>query len=291
MLLRLRRPALAVAPAVILAAALAGTALASAVFTGTAQARPAGTAAASRLQGLQCQSRPGGSPSCSFAEQITLPMSVSVTADATPEGADATVSWTISCSVNGGNTATSTGTRTAVTPFTAPLGLPKSSSGACSVNASITLGGSGNLTASLNYSLAHQVSIWVPSHNTSPGAPLAFLECVNASANKAGAKAVLGTCSPDYATAWVPSGNRLIHHGMCLTDPRNGGIRSQLVLEKCTGAADQSWSFTKGRAGYPQVVLRANRMCLDDPHYTETNGTPLNIYSCNGGEAERWSLS
>jgi hypothetical protein len=178
-----------------------------------------------------------------------------------------------------------------VTPFSTALGLPKSSAGACTLNASITLQGSGSLTATLNYSLAHQVTLWVPSGNTRPGAPLAILKCVTASGNTAGAKAVLGDCAAYYDTGWVPSGNRLIHHGLCLTDPRDGGIRTKLVLERCTGASDQAWSYSKGSAGYPQVVLKANRMCLDDPKYTERNGTPLIVFTCSGGVDQRWSLS
>lgn len=286
MLLRSRRSAVAVASVVLLAASLT-----SVLVSGSAQARPASATAASRFQAQQCSSRPGGSASCSFAEDLTLPMSVSVTADASPEGAGSSVSWTISCSVNGGKAANSSGTASGVTPFSTPLSLPKSSGGSCTLNAIVTLTGSGSLTATLNYSLAHQVNIWVPSGETAPGAPLAFLDCVIASGNNIGSKAVLGNCDDYYDTAWVPSGNRLIHHGLCLTDPRNGGIRTQLALEKCTGASDQIWSFGKDSAGYPQVVVRGNRMCLDDPKYTERNGTPLIVYSCNGNDEQRWSLS
>lgn len=289
MLLRSRRSAVAAASVVLLAASLT-----TVLMTGSAQARPASaraSAAASRFQAQQCSSRPGGSPSCSFAEDLQLPMSVSVTADAAPEGANASVSWTISCSVNGSSAVSSSGSKSGVTPFSTPLGLPKASAGSCTLNATVTLTGSGSLTATLNYSLAHQVTIWVPSGDTAPGAPLAFLKCVTASGNKAGSKAVLGDCAAYYDTAWVPSGNRLIHHGLCLTDPRDGGIRTQLVLERCTGASDQTWSFGKDRAGYPQVVVKGNRMCLDDPKYTERDGTPLIVYSCNGNQEQRWSLS
>jgi hypothetical protein len=285
-LLRSRRSAVAAASVVLLAASLT-----SVLVSGSAQARPAGNTAASRFQAQQCSSRPGGSSSCSFAEDLTLPMSVSVTADATPEGASASVSWTISCSVNGGSAVSSSGSKSGGTPFSTALGLPKSSGGECTLNATVSLSGSGSLTATLNYSLAHQVNIWVPTHDPGPGAPLAYLDCITASGNKIGSRAVLGNCADYYATAWVPSGNRLVHHGLCLTDPRNGGIRTQLVLERCTGASDQAWSFGKDSAGYPQLVVKGNRMCLDDPKYTERNGTPLIVYSCNGNVEQRWSLS
>jgi hypothetical protein len=289
---RFRRSAIAAVPVVLLAGAGAGL-----LLTGTAQARPSGpdkpavTAAASRPQNEQCQSRLGGPAQCSFAQAIQLPMSISVTVDAAESGESASVSWTISCSVNGVHIATSTGDKTGVSPFTAPLTLPKSSSGGCTVNVTIALVGSGRLTATLNYSLARQVTLWVPTTNPPPGAPLAFPECVTAAGNTAGSKAVLGDCPSTYATAWVYSGTRLLHHGLCLTDPRNGGAWTRLVLEKCTGAADQAWSFTKGHTGYPQVVVKARSLCLDDPNYTEKTGTPLIVSGCNGGDAQRWDIT
>ena len=292
MFVRFRRSVIAAVPVVLLAGAGAGL-----VLTGTAQARPSGpekpavTSAASRPQNEQCQSRPGGLAQCSFAQEIQLPMSISVTADAGQEGRSASVSWTISCSVSGVDIATVTGDKTGASPFTTPLTLPKSSSGACTVNVTIALVGSGSLTATLNYSLAHQVTIWVPTSNPPPGAPLAILKCVTAAGNKAGSKAVLGGCPPTYSTAWVYSGTRLLHHGLCLTDPRNGGAWTRLVLEKCTGAADQAWSFTKGHTGYPQVVVKARSLCLDDPNYTEKTGTPLIVSGCNGGDAQRWDIT
>jgi ricin-type beta-trefoil lectin protein len=286
-LVRFRHVAIAAAPVVLLAAALTGLAL-----TSTAQAQPASGSAARHFDGLQCQSRSGGHASCGFAQQVTLPMSVSVTASASPEGADASVSWTISCSVNGGNAASTSGDKTAATPFTTALALPKSSSGGCTVNATISLQGTANLTAGLNYSVANQVTIWVPSGNTRPGAPLANLKCVTAARNSAGSKAVLGDCPATYATAWVHSGNKLIHHNLCLTDPHDGGGWTKLVLERCTGASDQAWTFTKGRQGYPEVVLKSNgSLCLDDTNYTEKNGTPLIVLGCNSSDAQRWSIS
>jgi Ricin-type beta-trefoil lectin domain len=289
---RFRRSAIAAVPVVLLAGACAGL-----MLTGTAQARPSGpdrpavTSAASRPQNEQCQSRPGGPARCAFAQEIQLPMSVSVTTDAVEPGQSASVSWTISCSVNGVDIASSTGDKTGTSPFTTPLSLPKSSSGDCTVNVTIALVGSGGLTATLNYSLAHQMTIWVPVSNPAPGAPLAILKCVTAAGNKAGSKAVLGNCPSTYSTAWVYSGTRLLHHGLCLTDPGNGGAWTRLVLEKCTGAADQAWSFTKGQTGYTQAVIKGRHLCLDDPNYTKTAGTPLIVSGCNGGDAQRWTFS
>jgi hypothetical protein len=277
---------------VVGAAALVAVALS--VLTGAAHAGPASQSTARSQQTQQCQSTTTNQASCSFATEIQLPLSVSVSAQASPaSGQDATVAWTVSCSVSGGSAASSSGTHTAATPFQTAITLPKSESGDCTVNATTTLNGSGSLTAVLSYSLGTQVQLQVPTAHPTGDEPLFYFMCMRDSkqSHAAGAQAVLGNCSSVYTGAWTYNGSTLVHGGLCLTDPRGGWIRTKLVLDKCTGAADQTWTYHPGQGQGGPFSLKAPRLCLDDPKYTKVINTPLTVYSCNGGPDEDWGLS
>lgn len=38
------------------------------------------------------------------------------------------------------------------------------------------------------------------------------------------------------------------------------------------------------------LVNKASGLCLDDPNFNTANGTQMQIYSCNGGNNQRWWL-
>jgi len=287
-LARFWRAAVVVAPAVLLAGAIG-------LVTGTAQAGTA-SAGVARTQTQLCQTVQKTGAACAFDEQIQMPLSMAVTGAARPEeGQQATVSWEISCSVNGNDSKTSSGNKVATTPFHLTLALPKSESGGCTVNASITLSGTASLAADLVYSTGVQVAVWIPTGDTRPGAPLATLMCMDDASygGAPGAEALLESCSPIYASAWIYTSKHLIHHNLCLTDPRNGGIRTKVVLERCTGSADQTWSVIRGSKGNPSLQLAAHggSFCLDDPKYSYRTGTALIVYTCNGGPGQFWTIS
>jgi hypothetical protein len=278
-----RRAALAAASAVL----IAGTVVS--VLTGTADARPASQASA-HTQTQQCQSQSSAQASCSFATEIDLPLAVSISAQASPEsGQDATVTWTVSCSVNGGTASNSSGSHTGATPFTTSLALPKSENGDCTVNATTTLSGNGNLTAVLTYALGVQMQVSVPTGDQLEGAPLATFMCMidAKQGHNPGAQAVLGNCSYVYVSAWTYNGKTLVHGGLCLTDPRGGWIRTKVVLSKCTGAADQTWTYHDSGP----FTLKSPHLCLDDPKYTKVRNTPMIVFSCNGTPEQQWTLS
>lgn len=281
MLARFRRAALAVAPAVLIAGALSASA-------GTADA---GTAIAHGQQTQQCQSLSSSQPSCGFATEIDLPLAVTISAQASPaSGQNATVTWTVSCSVSGGAAASSSGTHTGATPFRTSLHLPKSESGDCTVNATTRLSGSGaSLTAVLAYTLGVQMQVSVPTGDRLEGAPLATFMCMvdSRQGHNPGADAVLGNCSYVYVSAWTYNGKTLVHGGLCLTDPRGGRIRTKLVLDRCTGAADQTWTYHENGP----FVLKSPHLCLDDPKYTKVRNTPMIVFNCNGTPEQQWNLS
>jgi hypothetical protein len=280
---------------VLIAGAVAINALSGTARAGTGRVTTvASVSSVGGQQSQQCRSVSAHQPSCSFAAEIQMPLSVSVAAGAAPEqGQQATIGWTVSCSVNGGPAKSTSGGKTAQTPFSDQLTLPKSEGGDCTVNSSVTLNGSGNLTGYLNYTLAVQVEVSVPTNIIRAGAPLAMYMCMTDSGDstKAGTRALLEGCTAVYAGGWTYNGKLIGHRGMCLTDPHNGGVRTGLVLERCTGAADQSWSYTGGSD--PELKLKAysGRLCLDDPKYSTKDGTPLIVYTCNGGPDEEWVFS
>jgi Ricin-type beta-trefoil lectin domain len=242
----------------------------------------------------QCQSN--ASPSqrpCSFATEVQLPLALSVSAGAIPEnGQRATVTWKTSCSVNGLSYASAAGSASGATPFHTALTLPKSESGDCTINASVTLDSTGTLTATLNYTLGHQVMLSVPTDETNADSSLASFMCLTDShqGRAVGAAVVLNNCNSVYVSAWTYSSDRLTHGGLCLTDPRDGWIRTKLVLEPCTGAADQTWTFHDGQEGGP-FTLKSNGLCLDDPKYSQRVGTQLIVFSCNKTDEQIWALS
>jgi hypothetical protein len=277
---------------VVLAALLAG---AISVLTGTARAGTARASGQQSQQSQQCQSR-SVPASCSFGEEIQMPLTIAVTANAAPEqGQPASVSWTVSCSVNGADAKSTSGSTTTATPFSTQLTLPGSEGADCTVNASITLHGTGSLIAKLIYSLGKQVMISVPADAVLPSSPLAMFKCLTdlSDSKASGAKVVLGDCTTVYAGMWTYTGKLLVHRGLCLTDPRNGGIRTKLLLERCAGSADQTWSYRQEGQTYTALVLKAHdgTLCLDDPKYSVANGTPLIVFTCNGGPDQEWTFS
>jgi hypothetical protein len=287
-LARFRRAAIIAAPAVLLAGAIG-------LVTSTAQAGSTSTSVA-RTQTQQCSTAQKSRPACSFDEQIQLPLSMQVTAAASPaEGQQATVSWQISCSVNGNDSKTSSGNSVKTTPFHLTLALPKSENGGCTVDANISLSGTASLKANLVYSTGTQVAVWIPTGDTRPGAPLATLMCMDDASygGAPGAEAVLESCSYIYASAWTYSGDHLIHHGLCLTDPGNGGSGTKMRLERCTRSADQKWLAIRGKKGNPSLQLAAHggAYCLDDPKLSGRTGTALTVYGCNGSNEQFWSFS
>jgi hypothetical protein len=286
-LARSRWVALAVAPVVLVAAAIG-------VVTGTADAHTASQSIARSQESQQCQSRAASQASCSFATEIQLPLSVSVSAQASPaNGQDATVAWTVSCSVSGGSLASSSGTHTAATPFQTAISLPRSESGDCTVNVTTTVNGSGSLTAVLTYRLGVQVQLQVPTSHPVGDQPLFYFMCMRDSkqSHASGAQVVLGNCSSVYMGAWTYNGSTLVHGGLCLTDPRGGRTGTKLVLDKCTGAADQNWTYHPGQGQGGPFSLKSPRLCLHDPNYTKVINTPLTVYGCDGGPDEDWGLS
>jgi hypothetical protein len=280
-----RRAAVVMVPVVLIVAAIA----AFAAFAGSARA---GTSTVAAQPAATCQ----GSSSCSLNQEVLMPLKINIWTDASPEqGQHGTVSWTLSCGGNGGTTNTS-GSTSGTVPFRTKLKVPQSGGADCQLSATISISGGGAVTAGLYPTSGSQVMISLPTGDTRPGAPLAYYKCLTAkyNSNRAGTPVVIGGCGSIYANTWYYDGTHFTHGSMCLTDPRNGGNRTRLVIDPCTGSADQAWSYRpQHRTVYDEIVLHAHggTMCVDDKKNAAGNGSPLDLYTCNGGATQNWTLS
>jgi hypothetical protein len=103
-------------------------------------------------------------------------------------------------------------------------------------------------------------------------------DAANSAAN--GTKVEIWKCDGQPAERWTylqdpgPDGNgTLVIHGKCATIGKSGRI----VLEKCTGAANQGWSL---QLGTTNLLNLASGACLNDPGDRTRNGTQLNVALC-----------
>jgi hypothetical protein len=110
----------------------------------------------------------------------------------------------------------------------------------------------------------------------------------NSAAN--GTQVEVWKCDGQPAERWTylpdpgpDSNGSLVIHGKCATIGPSGRI----VLEPCTGAADQGWSLQFA----PSFLFNlARSACLNDPGDSTRNGTQLNIDTCNGEFSQSFVL-
>jgi len=75
--------------------------------------------------------------------------------------------------------------------------------------------------------------------------------------------------------------------GRCLDVPNASTTNgTQVQLWDCSGAANQSWTYTSAR----QLQVYGNK-CLDASNRGTTNGTPVIIWDCNGQTNQQWNVN
>jgi Ricin-type beta-trefoil lectin domain len=259
-----------------------------------AGALTASSPAAEAALGVSCHAN-GANASCLLSEAVSMPLSIGVSmTSGQPE--NASVTWTVSCARNGVPVSKS-GSGSGMTPFTARLSPPATNAADCTISATVTGRGPTDLTGQVVYTLGHPFMNDIPQGANYSGQPIYDLRCLADPGNNPalGTKAVIMGCETLYSQAWTYRNGELIHGKYCLTDPKNGGIRTKLVLYTCTGAADQLWTYHQVLAHAPEGewILKAHggSMCLDDPKTSVTPGTQLIVFTCNGGQPQKWYMN
>jgi predicted alpha-1,2-mannosidase len=103
-----------------------------------------------------------------------------------------------------------------------------------------------------------------------------------------GTKVQLWTCNNTNAQTWtVPGDGSLQAMGKCLDVNQSGTVNGSLVqLWTCNGTGAQRWSYDSATH---RLVNPESGRCLDDPG-SATNGVQLQIYDCNTGANQQWTL-
>ena len=192
---------------------------------------------------------------CALSTTIPAPTAMSVTVTASPNE-DVTVSWTVTCPSS--TPTTTSGGTTSRTPATVNFTLPAAASGQCTANANMSL----------------------PKTVTSPSSYTAELDYTPVSSNPS------PSASPSPSP--VGGGPQPVHPirgfgGKCVDDKGNSSAnRAAVVIWSCN-ATDQAqgWKLSGGE-------LIHNGKCLNDKG-SGGSGSPVILYTCNGGSNERWA--
>ena len=114
----------------------------------------------------------------------------------------------------------------------------------------------------------------------------------------AGTPAEISTCTAgSSAQNWTYVQDSTLRTGnQCLTVP-TAAQGTVLELEPCASTTAQQWHLVYPRSVNPAVgshhttlVNPRSGMCLADPQFSETNGTKVVLWPCNGYANESWAL-
>jgi hypothetical protein len=103
-----------------------------------------------------------------------------------------------------------------------------------------------------------------------------------------GAQAVMAAAGPQGGGTPQPQTKRIVggQSGRCAEVASSSTANGALTqLWDCTGAANQTWSYTSGK----QLQVYGNK-CLDASGRGTTNGTAVIIWDCNGGTNQQWNV-
>lgn len=95
-------------------------------------------------------------------------------------------------------------------------------------------------------------------------------------------------CNGGTAQRWhfdASTGEIINQAGKCLNDPAGGGAGTQLNVWTCDGNTFREWTANAGSAnGYLTFTNVSNtNLCIDATSGSTTDGTKLQVYTCNGG--------
>jgi beta-glucosidase len=81
----------------------------------------------------------------------------------------------------------------------------------------------------------------------------------------------------------------------CLEDPGSSTtLGTQTEIGTCNGGSNQSWvpadATSSGGTGATGAVTGYEGLCLDVRSANSANGTPVQVYTCNGTSAQQWTV-
>jgi Ricin-type beta-trefoil lectin domain/Putative Ig domain len=94
------------------------------------------------------------------------------------------------------------------------------------------------------------------------------------------------TCNNTVSQQWLFSGGHLMVQGKCVNDESHTGAGTKLVLWGCNTHKSQLWTHHSNG----EYVLELNGLCLTDPSASATNGTQVQIRTCQNFADQHWSL-
>jgi alpha-tubulin suppressor-like RCC1 family protein len=114
-------------------------------------------------------------------------------------------------------------------------------------------------------------------------------KCVAAlgGATAPGTKVVLSSCDGSAGQGWIAGSDGTLQDGGARMSVHGASQASKALIEldPCDGSGGQQWNAVSGT-----LVNPASGKCLDDPGFSLTDGTQLEIYTCNGGANQQWRL-
>lgn len=138
-------------------------------------------------------------------------------------------------------------------------------------NLSVTAGPGGGTTPALRNVNANRC-LDVPNQSQTSGTQLALWDC-NSGANQ----------------QWtLTSARQLQVYGNRCLDPGSPGTSgSRAIISNCTGAAGQQWNLNADGT----VTTAQSGLCLDATGAGTANGTAVIVWTCNGGNNQKWTRS
>jgi hypothetical protein len=104
----------------------------------------------------------------------------------------------------------------------------------------------------------------------------------------AGTEVVMYTChatGPADMFSHPSSTGELVVLGQCLTDHGAGSAGTLQLIEPCTGASDQVWSYNSDH----EYVVKKNNLCLTDPNGSTLKEEPTVVEKCTDAKYQRWT--
>ena len=92
-------------------------------------------------------------------------------------------------------------------------------------------------------------------------------------------------CNNTGAQKWALSSSKLHVLGQCLTDPGNGGVGTDLVIQPCVSNKAQLWTH-KSNGEY---VVKVNGLCMTE--ISTSPGNSVDLTTCKGSTNQKWTGS